>query len=195
MTKRKMFSDINQILNNDGVIAFVTDTVWGIGCLPSSEKAVQRIYEIKKREAKKPLILMSDDIYPLFDYVKQPMEKQVQILIKKHFPGALTLVVEKSETTPDYVTSNMDTVGIRVPDNDTFIKICQSIDGRVLATTSANISGEAPALTYEEAFNYIGDKVDLVISDYGCMARGKASTVAGFKNGEVVVFRQGEIEL
>ena len=76
---------INEILNNDGVIAFVTDTVWGLGCLPSSEKAVQRIYEIKKREAKKPLILMSDDTYPLFDYVKQPMEKQAQILIKNIF--------------------------------------------------------------------------------------------------------------
>lgn len=186
---------INEILNNDGVIAFVTDTVWGLGCLPSSEKAVQRIYEIKKREAKKPLILMSDDIYPLFDYVKQPMEKQAQILIKKHFPGALTLVVEKSENTPYYITSNMDTVGIRVPDNETFKRICQSIDGRVLATTSANISGEPPALTYEEALSYIGDKVDLVIPDYGYVAKGKASTVAGFKDGEVVVFRQGEIKL
>lgn len=188
-------NQINEILNNDGVIAFVTDTVWGLGCLPSSEKAVQRIYEIKKREAKKPLILMSDDTYPLFDYVKQPMEKQVQILIKKHFPGALTLVVEKSENTPYYITSNMDTVGIRVPDNETFMRICQSIDGRVLATTSANISGEPPALTYEEALSYIGDKVDLVIPDYGCVAKGKASTVAGFKGGEVVVFRQGEIKL
>ncbi|MBE7709212.1 MAG: threonylcarbamoyl-AMP synthase [Cyanobacteria bacterium SIG32] len=195
MTKRKMFSDINEILQNDGVIAFVTDTVWGIGCLPSSEKAVQRIYEIKKREAKKPLILMSDDVYPLFDYVKQPIEKQAQKLIKDHFPGALTLVVEKSENTPDYITSNMNTVGIRVPDNETFANICRNIDARVLATTSANISGEAPALTYEEALNYIGDKVDLVIPDYGCVAKGKASTVVGFNDGEVVIFRQGEIQL
>ena len=193
MTKRKIFSDINEILNNDGVIAFVTDTVWGIGCLPTSEKAVQRIYEIKNREAQKPLILMSDDIYPLFDYVKQPIEKQAQRLIKNHFPGALTLVVEKSENTPDYITSNMNTVGIRVPNNETFAKICQSIDSRVLATTSANISGEAPALTYEEAIKYIGDKVDLVIEDFGCSAKGLASTVAGFKDGEVVIFRQGEI--
>ncbi len=184
---------INEIVNNDGIIAFVTDTVWGIGCLPTSEKAVQRIYEIKKREAKKPLILMSDDIYPLFDYVKQPIEKQAQRLIKDHFPGALTLVVEKSENTPDYITSNMNTVGIRVPNNETFAKICQSIDGRVLATTSANLSGEAPALTYEEAIKYIGDKVDLVIEDFGCVAKGLASTVAGFKDGEVVIFRQGEI--
>ena len=188
-----MFSNLNQILQNDGVIAFVTDTVWGIGCLPSSEKAVQRIYEIKHREAKKPLILMSDDIYPLFDYVKQPIEKQAQILIKKHFPGALTLVVEKSEDTPDYITSNMNTVGIRVPNNETFGKICQSIDGRVLATTSANISGEPPALTYDEAIAYIGDKVDLVVPDYGCVAKGNASTVVGFKSGGIVVYRQGDV--
>ena len=188
-----MFSNINQILKNDGVIAFVTDTVWGIGCLPNSKKAVERIYEIKKREAKKPLILMSDDIYPLFDYIKQPIKKQAQRLIKDYFPGALTLVVEKSESTPDYITSGMNTVGIRVPNNETFAKICQSIDGRVLATTSANLSGEAPALTYEEAINYIGDKVDLVIPDYGNSARGIASTVAGFNDDKIIVFRQGEI--
>ena len=190
-----MFSKINQILQNDGVIAFVTDTVWGIGCLPTSEKAIQRIYEIKHREAKKPLILMSDDIYPLFDYVKQPIEKQGQILIKKHFPGALTLVLEKSTKTPNYITSGMDTVGIRVPDNETFAEICKNIDGRVLATTSANISGEAPALSYEEAVEYIGNKVDLVIKDFGQKAKGKASTVAGFKNGEVIIYRQGDVVL
>ena len=188
-----MFSKINQILQYDGVIAFVTDTVWGLGCLPTSEKAVQRIYEIKKREARKPLILMSEDIYPLFNYVKQPIEKQAQILIKKHFPGALTLVVEKSENTPNYITSNMNTVGIRVPDNETFANVCRNIDGRVLATTSANISGEPAALSYEEAVAYIGEKVDLVVLDYGCVAKGLASTVAGFKDGEVIVHRQGEI--
>ena len=190
-----MFTELNKILQNDGVIAFVTDTVWGIGCLPTSEKAVQRIYEIKKRETKKPLILMSDDIYPLFDYIKQPIEKQAQILIKKHFPGALTLVLEKSKNTPDYITSNMNTVGIRVPNNETFANICKAIDGRVLATTSANISGEPPALTYEEALNYIGDKVDLVVSDYTYKAKGLASTVAGFKNGETLIYRQGEVVL
>ena len=195
MTERKVFSNINEILKNDGVIAFVTDTVWGIGCLPTSEKAVQRIYEIKKREAKKPLILMSDDIYPLFDYVKQPIEKKAQRLIKEHFPGALTLVLEKSKNTPNFITSGMSTVGIRVPNNETFAKICQAIDGRVLATTSANISGEVPALTFEEALSYIGDKVNLTIPDYGCVAQGKASTVVGFNDEEVIVFRQGEIKL
>ena len=186
---------IKETLNNDGVIAFVTDTVWGIGCLPTSEKAVKRIYEIKKRDGNKPLILMSNEVYNLFEFVKQPIEKQAQILIKEHFPGALTLVLEKSECTPDFITSSMQTVGIRIPDNKTFSEICENIDGHVLATTSANLSGEPAALTYDEAIKYIGDKVDLVIKDYGNIAKGKASTVAGFKDGEPVVYRQGEIKI
>ena len=189
------YKKINNILNNDGVIAFVTDTVWGLGCLPNSEKAVKKIYEIKHREAKKPLILMSYDIYPLFDYVHQPIEKEAQRLIKKYFPGALTLVLDKSENTPDYMTSGLSTVGIRVPDHETFANICKNIDGHVLATTSANISGEPPALTYEEAVKYIGGKVDMVVNDFGCKAQGRASTVAGFKDGQPVIFRQGEINI
>ena len=187
--------EVNKILNNGGVIAFVTDTVWGLGCLPDNKKAVQRIYEIKHRDGKKPLILMSDEFYNLFDYIKQPIEKEAQKLIKKYFPGALTLVLEKSEKTPDYITSSMPTVGVRIPDNQTFAEICRNIDGRVLATTSANLSGEPPSLTYEEAVKYIGDKVDLVIPSYGCEAKGKASTVAGFNDGKVIVYRQGEIIL
>ena len=188
-------SVVNDILKNDGVIAFVTDTVWGLGCLPSSEIAVKKIYEIKQRESKKPLILMSNEVYNLLEYVKQPIEKEAQILIKKHFPGALTLVVEKSENTPDYLTSGMNTVGIRIPNNETFKNICSLIDGNVLATTSANLSGEPAALTYDEAIKYIGNKVDLVIPDFGNSAEGLASTVLGFKDGKSVIYRQGAVEV
>ena len=100
------------------------------------------------------------------------------------------------------MTSNLQTVGIRVPDNETFSNICKNIDGHVLATTSANISGEpeTPAnesisLTYEEAVRYIGQKVDLVIEEDGHKAQGRASTVAGFKEGKTIIYRQGEIEI
>ncbi len=187
------FDTINSLLKNGGVIAFVTDTVWGIGCFPTNEKAVKKIYEIKHRETKKPLILMSHDIYPLIEYVKQPIGKEAQKLIKKHFPGALTLVLPKSDSTPDYITSGLNTVGIRVPNNTTFAEICKNIEGGVLATTSANISGEPAALTYEEAQNCIGSKVDMVIEDYGANAQGRASTVAGFKNSEIIIYRQGDV--
>lgn len=185
---------INEILNNDGVISFVTDTVWGIGCLPTSKKAVQRIYEIKNRDTKKPLILMSDDIKYLRKYVK-PLSILANELIQKHFPGALTLVVNKSDNTPDYITSGLSTVGIRVPDNKTFSKICQFTDGHVLATTSANLSNEPAALTYEEAVKYIGNKVDLVVEDFGKKAKGRASTVAGISPKGLKIFRQGDVVL
>ena len=188
-------NNINEILKNGGVIAYVTDTVWGLGCLPNNEEAVKKIYEIKHRDGKKPLILMSNEFYNLFDYLKQPIPKEAQKLIKKYFPGALTLVLEKSENTPDYITSGMNTVGVRIPDNKVFQEICKNIEGHTLATTSANLSGEPAALSFEEAMNYIGDKVDLVIPDFGYTAKGKASTVAGFKDNKIVIFRQGEIEI
>ena len=136
---------------------------------------------------------MSHDIYPLLDYVKQPIPKRAQWLIKKHFPGALTIVLEKSTNTPDFLTSSMPTVGIRVPNNNTFAEICKNIEGGVLATTSANVSGEPPALSYEEAIKYIGDKVDFVVPSNGSEAQGLASTVIGFNEDEVVVYRQGEV--
>lgn len=183
---------VKEILENDGVIAFVTDTVWGMGCLPTSKLAVKRIYEIKHRDSHKPLILMSNGIEPLRKYVK-PLTEKAEELVKKHFAGALTLVIEKSELTPDYITSGLNTVGIRVPDNKIFAEICSCIDGNVLATTSANLSNEPPALTYDEARKYIGDKVDLVIEDFGEKAQGRASTVAGVFPEGIKIFRQGDV--
>ncbi len=187
----------DKILNtllNDGVIAFVTDTVWGLGCLPNSEKAVKKIYEIKNREAVKPLILMSNEMYNLFPYVK-PIPMPAQRIIKEHFPGALTMVLDKSPLTPDYITSGMKTVGIRVPDNAVFAEICKIIPNHVLATTSANISHEPPALSYEEAVCCVGSKVGYIVNDYGFKSLGTASTVAGIVDGEIKIFRQGAILL
>lgn len=185
---------IINVLTNGGVIAYVTDTVWGLGCLPNNESAVKKIYEIKKREAQKPLILMSNDIYPLLDYVK-PISKIGQILIKKYFPGALTIVTDKSENTPDYITSSMPTVGIRVPDNEVFREICEIIPGHVLATTSANLSHQPSAKTYEQALENMSGLADLIIEDYGYVAKGLESTVVGVMNNELRIFRQGAIHL
>lgn len=184
--------EIISTLENGGVIAYVTDTVWGLGCLPNNEQAVRKIYEIKKREAKKPLILMSNEVYNLLEYVK-PIPKIGQILIKKYFPGALTVVTGKSEKTPDYITSNMSTVGIRVPDNKVFQRICEIIPGHVLATTSANLSNQPSAKTYEQALENMTGLADLIIEDYGYPAKGLESTVAGVMGNELRVFRQGEI--
>lgn len=185
-------NEIIKCLNEGGVIAYVTDTVWGLGCLPDNEQAVKKIYEIKKREAQKPLILMSNEIYNLLDYVK-PIPKIGQKLIKEFFPGALTIVTDKSEKTPDYITSNLSTVGIRVPDNIVFQEICSIIPGHVLATTSANLSHQPSAKTYEQALENMNGLADIIIPDYGYHAKGLESTVCGVMNNELRIFRQGAI--
>ena len=187
-------TQIKTILDNDGVIAFVTDTVWGLGCLPTSEKAVKKIYEIKKREAKKPLILMSNEIDNLKPYVKE-INSTAQSLIDKHFPGALTLVLEKSQSTADYITSNFNTVGIRVPNNQVFKEICETATGHVLATTSANLSNQPAAITFEQAKAYMEPKADLIIEDFGQSAKGLESTVALVLENEIKILRQGAISL
>ena len=184
--------DIITCLENGGVIAFPTDTVWGLGCLPDNEIAVKKIYHIKKREPQKPLILMSSDIYHLLDYVK-PIPKVGQILIKKFFPGALTIVTDKSEKTPNYITSGMQTVGIRVPDNEIFAQICSIIPNHVLATTSANLSHQPSAKTYEQAVENMNGLADMIIPDYGYCANGLESTVCGVMNNEIRIFRQGAV--
>ena len=186
--------EILNILLSGGVIAYVTDTVWGLGCLPDNESAVAKIYKIKNRETHKPLILMSNDIYNLLNYVK-PIPKIGQILIKKYFPGALTIVTDKNENTPEYVTSGMSTVGIRVPDNEVFMRLCEIIPNHVLATTSANLSHQPAAKSYEQALLNMKDLADMVIPDYGYCAKGLESTVAGVMNNELRIFRQGAIHL
>lgn len=191
---KELKQQIKKTLDNNGVIAFVTDTVWGLGCLPNSEKAVKKIYEIKKREAVKPLILMSNEMGNLKPFVKE-INTQAQSLIDKYFPGALTLVMEKSEKTPDYITSGFNTVGIRLPNNEVFKEICEAATGHVLATTSANLSHDPSAKSYEQAIEYMQDKADLIIKDYEQTAQGLESTVVLIQEENYKVLRQGEIKL
>lgn len=191
---KSFVENLNKTLKNGGIIAFVTDTVWGIGCLPDNKIAVNKIYDIKQRDLSKPLILMSDEKDYLMPYVKDVCTN-AKSLMEMYFPGALTLILNRSDKTPPYITSNKDTVGIRVPDNKIFRKLCSLIDGHVLATTSANISGQSPALNYKTAFKNLKNLVDIIIEDEDEPATGDPSTVAGVTKSEIIIFRQGKVKI
>ena len=188
------FDRLNNELKQGAVLCFVTDTVWGLGCLPSSKEGIDKIYEIKGRDRSKPLILMSDNVDNLRKYLK-PIPVCAENAIEKHFPGGLTVISEKSDLCSDDITSNMNTVGIRVPDNSVFSLLCSKIDGHVLATTSANKSGETPVKNMTEAIDVLGDSVDYIIDDMGEKPMGVSSTVALFSDGGYKVLRQGTIVL
>ena len=194
LDEKSFVNDLNEKLRNGAVIAFVTDTVWGLGCLPTSKIGVDRIYEIKGRDRSKPLILMSNYVENLVPFVKN-IQPQAKDLIDKYFAGALTLVLEKSDKTPETITSGKNTVGIRVPDNEFFQKLCSKIDGGVLATTSANLSNQPSSKSYQEALNSIGNYVDFVFEDYGFNCKGKESTVVLIEENSYKVLRQGSIIL
>ncbi len=186
----------NSLEKQDGIIAFPTDTVWGIGCLIQNEHAVRRIYLLKNRPQNKPLILLGSKIDYLVPYVKEIPEKAWAI-IDEFLPGAVTLVLEKSDKTPDYITSGFHTVGIRIPDYQPFVELLKKCtEEHVLATTSANISGKGSNSQKEEVKRDLGDAVDYILDDYGYPPKGKESTVIEINNqGEINILRQGSISL
>ena len=193
---KKESNKIKAILENDGVIAFPTDTVWGIGCLPENKKAVEKIYSIKSRDKGKPFILLGKNLKSLLPYVEKLPETAKRI-VEKYFPGAVTLVVKKSSLTPDFVTAGFDTVGIRISDCPIFIEMLEKCtDNGVLATTSANISEMGAVSAKEEVINSIGDKIDYILDGFGFIPIGTESTVVSVDEAGIIkVLRQGAIEV
>lgn len=182
------------MLKSGEVIAFKTDTVWGFGCDPNDIIAVNKIYEIKKRDSKKPLILMSDSIESLKKYIKY-IPNYAYGLIEKHLPGALTLIFEKSEICSNFITSNGDTVGIRIPNSEDFRKIISKIDGKVLATTSCNIAGENPVMNYAEAKEKFNSVATIIKPIEDIENENVPSTVILCQKDDYKILRQGAIEL
>jgi len=186
-------AQITSILKNGGVIAYPTDTVWGLGADPNNEAAVKKIYKLKKRDGKKPLILMSSQFKYLKPYIKD-LSKAEEEVFEKYSPGALTLITEKSDLTADYVTSNLNTVGIRIPNHPVFAEIAECSPCKVLATTSANQSTQPSALKKDDVLNYFGDNVNFVTNDFGYYAENKESTIIKYDNGWHVL-RQGVVKI
>ena len=133
---------------NDKVYAFETDTVWGLGADINTPEGLQNIYKLKNREITKPLILMSWELEAILPYI-EPLNIEVQNIAKKYLPGALTIIVKKSEKFPKYLNPEFDTVGIRIPNHKGFQDFCRE-NKLVLATTSANISHESPCKNKKE---------------------------------------------
>ena len=189
ISEKEIFK-ISNILKDGGVVAFPTDTVWGIGCLVKSQVAVNKIYKLKKRNRKKPLILLGNKLKSLFPYVKE-LPRAAKEMAETHFPGALTLVVKKSLLTPDYITSGYDTVGIRVPNHPVFLEMLErAVEDHVLATTSANISGKPAMAKKQDVLESLGKYVDYILDEYGFFAQGKESTIISVnENNEIKTLR------
>ena len=169
-------------------IIFPTDTLPAIGCLPQFANI---IYEFKKRNRNKPLILMGSDQNQLIDYVHDSAKEDYENIAAKYWPGALTMVVPASEKHTSILTSNDLTLGLRIPNS----YIAQSLmrETGPLLTSSANISGFKGSITVEGiALDFPSEKI-LGPIPWGKRS-GKASTIIFWKkSGDWRLIREGEV--
>jgi len=178
-----------KILQRGGVIAFPTDTVYGLGADALNSTAVERIYEIKNRPKHRQLPLLIADVERLTT-LADPIPEIAWFLARRFWPGRLTLVLPKIDSLPVYLASG-PTIAVRVPDHPACLAIIQHLENPIIGT-SANISDQPAALTADEVRQQLGGKIDFIINGGKCPG-GKESTVVDVTRESPIILRQGII--
>ena len=176
------------LLREGGVVIYPTETVYGLGCLPSDPDAAQRICEIKQR-ADRPLPLICSDIEAARKVVE--MTPAAERLAAKFWPGPLTIVLPTKVKYSMWLNHGARTLGLRVTEHPVARKLAQ-LSGGVIVSTSANVSGDEPAKSAYEAKEIFGNKVDIIL-DGGPSPRSESSTVVDLSSEEIWLLRKGPI--
>ena len=185
---KKAFS----ILKKGGVVAYPTDTVYGLGACMTDTAAVDRIFQVKGRPKGMALpVLLADKVQ--MESILTSVPLSARRLADEFFPGALTIILPKSNSVPDIITGGGRTVAFRIPDHRVPLALIKGL-GKPIVGTSANLSGQPSALTAAEVQAQIGDKIDMVI-DGGRCPGGIESTVIDLSGKKPVVRRQGAISI
>lgn len=179
-----------EILKNGGIVAFPTDTVYGLGGDVFNVRAAERIYRVKQRSRHLPLPVLLADSTQLADIVTSVPET-ARCLIKHFWPGGLTLVLPKKDTLPDIITAGSNKVAVRIPDHIVPLTLIRAL-GVPIIGTSANISDKPSPVTAEEVEQQLGGQVDLII-DMGRCPGGLESTVVDVTGEVPIILRQGII--
>ena len=178
------------IINIGGLVAFPTETVYGLGADGLNVKAVKKIYEAKGRPSDNPLILHISDIKQLKDLVAEitPIAK---ILMDKFWPGPMTLVMKKQSIVSDTVSGGLDTVAVRLPENEIARNLINYAN-KPIAAPSANSSGRPSPTKAQHVFEDLNGKIDMII-DGGSCAVGLESTVIDVTGQKAVILRPGRV--
>ncbi len=184
--QQRLISQVAEVLEQGGVIAYPTDTTYGIGCSIFSKKGVERIYQIKQRERKKPFSFICPTLSEVARYAK--VSNYAFKLLKRLLPGPYTFVLEASSVVPDLLQTRQKTVGIRMPDNAICLALVTAL-GHPIVTTSANISGEEPIGDPREVFRTMGKQLDMVVD--GGVLPPDVSSVVSLLGDSPEVLRRG----
>lgn len=182
----RLIDKVVGMLENGAVVAYPTDTTYGIGCSIFNKKGIDRIYLLKKREKKKPFSFICFDISDVAKYAK--VSNYAFKILKRYLPGPYTFVLTASNVVPDLLVTKQKSVGIRIPANPICLGIVKKL-GHPIITTSANLSGEEPIGDPHKVELELGKQLDLVIS--GGNLSADVSSVVSLINDTPVVLRKG----
>lgn len=189
-TKKETFDDIaekvNIVLKNKGIVVLPTDTVYGIMTSVFNFDGQKKIYKLKGRSLKKPLILMSDNLKTLKRFVVFP--EKTEKIIMDFWPGQLTLILPTTDL-GKMLTGGRDNLGVRIPDCKILLGIMAKYDVPLM-TTSANISGKKSAVSAKTAYEYFSGNIEMIIDD-GICEYSVESTVIDMVQFPYVVIRKG----
>ena len=180
----------SDIIKKGGLVAFPTETVYGLGADAFNEKAVKKIFEVKGRPPDNPLIVHISKKRDIFKLTKR-IPYSAKILIRKFWPGPLTLVLEKSEKIPDIVTAGLNTVAIRMPNHRVALRLID-YSNTPIAAPSANKSGKPSPTLAKHVIEDFKDEIDCII-DSGETNIGLESTVIDLTEDPPILLRPGAI--
>ncbi len=184
------WKQVRDIFKEGGMIAYPTETFYGIGVDPFNKSAVNKLFKLKGRSPDKPISILIKDKKMLLEVVEN-IPLSAKILIKRFWPGPLTIIFKAKKTIPSVITGNTGKIGVRISSNQITQKLLEEIDSPI-TTTSANPSGKKSPVTAGEVVDYFGDKIDLII-DGGLLSGKLGSTIVDTTEEELKVIREGEI--
>ena len=180
---------IVDVVNSSGLVISPTDTVYGIMGDALNKESIKKVYEVKHRDYSKPLILLMSSIDMIKEYTLDISEDEMN-LMKKFYPGCMTLLLRRNSKIDDMICNNGEYVGVRIPDNKDLLSIIEKL-GRPVFSTSCNISGNDVVRSVDEIDEEIISKVDYIYD--GGYIDSVSSTVVRIDNGEVVILREGNL--
>ena len=188
--QKKEIARAAELLRQGQLVAFPTETVYGIGALGLDRAAVEALYEAKKRPVSKAFSLQVAEI-AMVSQVAAYVPKPARLLMEKFCPGPVTVVLPKAAAVPHEVTGGRDTVGVRIPAHPVALALLQAV-GKPLAVPSANISGHNSPLSASDVYADMAGRLPLIL-DGGACPVGVESTIVDCTGSKAKILRHGAI--
>ena len=188
MTMEQLLNKALEALNTHQVIAFPTETVFGLGVFYDDKEAYELLNKIKNRREDKPYTMMLYDVNEISKYAF--IKDKYLPIIRKYMPGSLTVLVNAKENVPAYVTHDTGVIGIRIPSNKEALELLKFVK-KPLLVPSANKADQKPALSLEEVKSIFKDEISIIVP--GQISSGEPSTIIDLTGDEIKLIRKGPI--